>query len=257
MSTEKVELSTGDNNPSLEEQANTTQNNTVVTDDNRVSVSETNTTEDTRPEWLPEKFKSAEDLAKAYSELEKKQSTPEPTQPQEPEDKTYENETTPNAMDKFYNEYAQEGALSEKSYNELEGMGLSKDLVDGYIAGQMAIADNDVSTVHNLVGGKDNYSKVIEFASQNLSEAEKDAFNSTLDTGSIEQVKFAVQAIASRAGINAEQPQQMINGDSVETSSDVFESVAQVTEAMNDKRYESDPAYRKKVAEKIARSTQI
>ena len=32
-------------------------------------------------------------------------------------------------------------------------------------AGQMAIADNDVATVHNLVGGKDNYSKVIEFAS--------------------------------------------------------------------------------------------
>ena len=257
MSTEKVELSTGDNNPSLEEQANTTQNNTVDTDDTRVSVSETNTTEDTRPEWLPEKFKSAEDLAKAYSELEKKQSTPEPIQPQEPEDKTYENETTPNAMDKFYNEYAQEGELSEKSYNELESMGLSKDLVDGYIAGQMAIADNDVATIHNLVGGKDNYSKVIEFASQNLSEAEKDAFNSTLDNGSIEQVKFAVQAIASRAGINAEQPQQMINGDSVETSSDVFESVAQVTEAMNDRRYETDPAYRKKVAEKIARSTQI
>ena len=121
----------------------------------------------------------------------------------------------------------------------------------------MAIADNDVATIHNLVGGKDNYSKVIEFASQNLSEAEKDAFNSTLDNGSIEQVKFAVQAIASRAGINAEQPQQMINGDSVETSSDVFESVAQVTEAMNDRRYETDPAYRKKVAEKIARSTQI
>ena len=26
-----------------------------------------------RPSWLPEKFKSAEDMAKAYSELEKKQ----------------------------------------------------------------------------------------------------------------------------------------------------------------------------------------
>ena len=29
-------------------------------------------TEDNRPEWLPEKFKSAEDMASAYSELEKK-----------------------------------------------------------------------------------------------------------------------------------------------------------------------------------------
>ena len=53
------------------------------------------------------------------------------------------------------------------------------------------------------------------------------------------------------------EPQQMINGDSVETLSDVFESVAQVTEAMNDPRYDKDPAYRKQVEDKIARSTGI
>ena len=29
-----------------------------------------------RPEWLPEKFKTPEDLAKSYSELEKKLSSP-------------------------------------------------------------------------------------------------------------------------------------------------------------------------------------
>ena len=45
-----------------------------------------------KPEGLPEKFNSVEELVKSYSELEKKQSTPEPIQPQEPEDKTYENE---------------------------------------------------------------------------------------------------------------------------------------------------------------------
>ena len=79
--------------------------------------------------------------------------------------------------------------------------------------------------------------KVIDFAKTNLTEAEQNAFNDTLDNGSIEQVKFAVQAIASRAGINSEQPQSMINGDSIETASDIFESSAQVIEAMNDPRY--------------------
>ena len=111
--------------------------------------------------------------------------------------------------------------------------------------------------VHNLVGGADNYSKLIEFAKTNLSEAEQNAFNDTLETGSIEQVKFAVQGIASRAGINAEQPQSMINGDSIETASDIFESSAQVIEAMNDPRYAKDPAFRKQVEDKIARSTAI
>ena len=38
---------------------------------------------------------------------------------------------------------------------------------------------------------------------------------------------------------------------------DSFESVSQVTEAMNDPRYDKDPAYRKKVTDKIARSSVI
>ena len=34
------------------------------------SVAATNTTPDTRPDWLPEKFATAEDMAKSYGELE-------------------------------------------------------------------------------------------------------------------------------------------------------------------------------------------
>ena len=79
----------------------------------------------------------------------------------------------------------------------------NKNLVDGYIAGQEAIANSEVQTIHNLVGGADNYSRVIDYAKTNLNEAEQNAFNETLETGSIEQVKFAVQGIASRAGIGS------------------------------------------------------
>ena len=260
MSTQKQEISLDTSNMSLEEQAKTqTETQAVVSnDETRVEVSETDnttrSTDEVRPDWLPEKFKSAEDLAKAYSELEKKQS--EPVE-QPAEDATYENETTPQPMDKFYTEYQEQGGLSEKSYEELGKMGLNKELVDGYIAGQEAIANTEVQQIHNLVGGQENYTKVIDFAKTNLSEVEQNAFNETLETGSIEQVKFAVQAIASRAGVNSEQPQSMINGDTIETASDTFESSAQVIEAMNDKRYQTDPAYRKKVEDKIARSTAI
>ena len=136
-------------------------------------------------------------------------------------------------------------------------MGLDKSLVDGYIAGQQSIANTEVQQIHNTVGGEANYTKVIDYAKTSLTEAEQTAFNDTLDNGSIEQVKFAVQAIASRAGVNAEQPQSMINGDSIETNSDIFESSAQVIDAMNDPRYAKDPAFRKLVEEKIARSTAI
>ena len=260
MSTVKEEISLEKSEVTLEEQAKTQAETqaVVANDETRVEVSEADntvkSTDDVRPEWLPEKFKNAEDLAKAYSELEKKQSTPEE---QPAEDKTYENETNQKGMDKFYSEYQEQGSLSENSYEELNKMGLDKSLVDGYIAGQEAIANTEVQAVHNLVGGSNNYNKVIEYAKTNLSDVEQEAFNDTLETGSIEQVKFAVQGIASRAGIGSEQPQQMIDGDSVETTSDTFESSAQVINAMNDPRYANDPAYRKKVEDKIARSTAI
>ena len=254
MSTQTQELTIDTNsNVSLEEQAKQQESQATNETDVKVSEVANNTvksTDETRPEWLPEKFKNAEELAKAYGELEKKQSAPEPQTEPQPSEQTM-------GLDKYYEEYSENKGLSDKSYDELAKMGLDKGLVDGYIAGQEAIANQEVAMVHDMVGGEDNYSKVIEYAKANLSDAEQKAFNETLDTGSIEQVKFAVQAIASRAGVNSEAPQQMIKGDSVETDSDVFESVAQVTEAMNDPRYAKDPAFRKKVEEKIARSTGI
>lgn len=259
MSTQTVEIKSDDTNISLEEQAKQVEQNQtleVSEDGTRVEVKSNDetskSTDETRPEWLPEKFASAEDLAKAYSELEKKQSSSqEPTK-----EDTQELSTEPSpTMEKFYTEYSQNGELSEKSYEELSKMGLDKNLVDGYIAGQQAIANSEVKMIHDTVGGEENYSKVIEYAKNNLTEAEQNAFNETLDTGSIEQVKFAVQAIANRAGISGEQPQQMINGDTNDVSVDVFESVAQVTEAMNDPRYANDPAYRKQVELKLAKSS--
>jgi hypothetical protein len=259
MSTEKQEISLEQTNPSLEEQAKQLKETQAVVsnDETRVEVSEadntTRSTDEVRPDWLPEKFKNAEDLAKAYSELEKKQSVPEEPNTQQMRADAEASE----GMDKFYNEYQEQGSLTEQSYEELNKMGLDKTLVDNFIAGQEAIANNDVQEVHKVVGGADNYNKLIEYAQSNLSEVEQNAFNETLETGSIEQVKFAVQGIASRAGIGSEQPQTMINGDSIDTVSDTFESSAQVINAMNDPRYANDPAYRKKVEDKIARSTAI
>jgi len=268
MSTDKVELTLDENtNTSIEEESKTQENTTVATDETRVSVSENDntvkSTDEVRPEWLPEKFANAEDLAKAYSELEKKQST-EPNDPsmqqmradaEAKEDKTFENETA-SGMDKYYNEFQEKGELTSNSYEELSKMGLDKSLVDGYITGQKAIADGEVKQIHDTVGGQENYTKVIEFA-QTLEKPEQDAFNQTLDNGSIEQVKMAVQAIASRAGVSGQPQSKMIDGDTIGTASDTFESVAQVTEAMNDPRYAKDPAFRKLVETKLARSSQL
>ena len=62
----------------------------------------------------------------------------------------------------------------------------------------------------------------------------------------------------ARAGMSPDNPQQsLFEGDTENVATDVFKSVAQVTEAMNDPRYSKDPAFRKEVEDKLARSSVI
>ena len=65
-----------------------------------------------------------------------------------------------------------------------------------------------------------------------------------------------VLAAIEQMGHNTKHP-ELFEGTSDQVSPDAFESVAQVTDAMNDPRYDKDPAYRKKITDKIARSTVI
>ena len=270
MSTERVEINPDNTEKSLEQsqqdlakQGINTNEGVVNNNGERVNISEPNTNvqsseQEVRPNWLPEKFKSAEELAKAYSELEKRMSSPEEEQTTEPVEQTTEEPVETQQLDKYYDEFIENNQLSDKSYQELDALGLPKDLVDGYIAGQKALADNDVSEVQNVVGGQENYAQLLEWSSQNLNQAEKDAFNDTIDNGSTEQVKIAVQGLMARAGMSPNNTQQdMFEGNVNVTNSDSFGSIAQVTEAMNDPRYKNDPAYRKEVEEKLANSTVI
>ena len=75
-------------------------------------VAEDNLSE--RPEWLPEKFNSAEDMAKSYSELEKKMSAPK-----EEAAETETPKSEPVSFTKFADEYAEAGELTADSFTEL------------------------------------------------------------------------------------------------------------------------------------------
>ena len=273
MSTERVEIKPDNTNESLEQSAEKLKNDGIdVSKDNAVNSDGTSvkvvdnpkegtSTEDKteRPEWLPEKFQNAQELAKAYGELEKQFSS-RPKEEVKEDVKIPEKATEPqaNSLDKFYNEYAEKGSLSEESYQDLAKQGLDKTLVDGYIEGQKALADNHTKAIHDTVGGKERYADLMDWASKNLTEGEQTAFNNMVDGGSMDEAKLAVQGLMTKAGVtvNPNQP-SLFEGTSDVTPNDAYESVSQVTDAMNDPRYEKDPAYRKKVVDKLARSTVI
>ena len=208
-----------------------------------------------RPEWLPEKFKNAEELSKAYTELEKQYSgrQKEETKPEEAKQ-----EVQQKGLEKFYTEFAETGALSENSYAELAKQGLDKGLVDSYIEGQRLVADTQTKQVQDVAGGKERYAELVEWAGKNLSEAEQTTFNNMVDSGDIEQAKFAVQGLMAKANVNYNPNQpDLFEGTSDVTSPNAFTSVSQVTDAMNDPRYEKDPSFRKEVEDKLARSKVI
>ena len=267
MSTDRLEVKPDDsNNETLEQSAEKLKEQGVdISKDLSVNPNgegievrepkvETESTEE-RPEWLPEKFQNAEELAKAYGSLEKEFSNRDKEEVK-PTEEVKADEAPQAGLDKYYNEFAETGELAEKSYTELSKLGLDKTLVDSYIEGQKLVADTNSKSIQDIAGGKEEYTELVDWASKNLSPAEVKVFNDMVEGGDIETAKFAVQGLMTKSGAVSKTP-SLFEGTSDAISKDAFASVAQVTEAMNDPRYDKDPAYRKMVEDKIGRSTVI
>ena len=203
-----------------------------------------------RPEWLPEKFSSAEDMAKAYAELENKQSSGSEEEAETSESVEETSTGTPDIVSIANDEYIESGELSQDTYNQLGEMGISKEMVDSYIAGQEAIVDKQSNDIFNTIGGKSEYEAMSEWAGQNLDDADLEAYNQTVESGTIEQAKFAVRALYQQyKGGNPVTPMQgSTNGSAVAP----FTSRAQVTQAMRSKQYQTDAGYRQEIQQRLA-----
>lgn len=218
-----------------------------------------------RPGWLPEKFKSVEDMAKAYQELEKKLGAPKdapaaeaPKTPENPLEIKPEDakETVENAgldFDALEAEYMAKGTLSEASYERLEKAGIPRPIVDSYVAGIQAQARTLELEAYSAVGGEAQYKAMASWAASNLTQAEKDAFNAAT-AGTKEQLMFAIQGLhAKYTAANGREP-ALLNAPNGVASGPIFRSVAEMTTAMSDPRYQNDPAYRNDVQERLMRS---
>jgi len=79
------------------------------------------TTEAERPEWLPEKFKTGEDLAKGYAELQKKFSQGKHKAPEEYDVSAFADANIPEDDELFntYKDWAKENGISQNAFEEL------------------------------------------------------------------------------------------------------------------------------------------
>ena len=214
-----------------------------------------------KPEGLPEKFKSVEDLAKSYQELEKKLGDSQSKETEVSKDTNSDLDIAEKAvktaglnMDTLASEYAEKGELDEKSYEALEKAGIPKDYVNQFIEGQKAIADQQATSIKNMVGGADAYAEMSNWAAENMSDEEKSAYNTAVNSKDLETAKLAVVGLKAKfEKANGNEP-NLLEGKGTVSGEKGYASWAEVTRAMSDDRYSKDPAYQALVKEKLSKS---
>ena len=245
-------------------------------------------------ELLAGKYKNAEDLEKAYVELQKKlgdkdgvsqegQETQEVETEESDDPQLYKEDGSVNyeSVSRDYGEtlstlfkeknvdpysiadhfYKNNGQISQEMHDQLTGAGIAKEAVDAYLSGRAKdmgmnsqIAQTDINSIYQSVGGEQKYKTLMNWASQNLSQDSINSFDNLVNTGDANSIQLAVNGLVAQYQNDNGYEGRMLTGKAAKTNTDVYQSQAQLVEAMADPRYDRDPAYREAVREKLDRS---
>ena len=227
---------------------------------------------------LAGKYKTAEELEKAYGELQKKlgekgsedsettgESDDTPESKEETEEKEEAKETSPAV--ELINEASAEywdndQKLSPETIEKFSSM-ITTDLLNGYLevqknepAGDSVpdLTEADINVVKNSVGGESEYGKIVSWAKENMPDADSKAFDDLVSTGNVGAIRLAAQGLQAKYNDANGYEGRMLSGKSPKTSEDTFRSQAELVRAMSDPRYDDDPAYRQDVIAKLDRS---
>ena len=139
----------------------------------------------------------------------------------------------------------------------------STDLVNAYLEIQQSnpqaqvnyeMSDAQVNAVQNAAGGEANYQAVTDWAANNLSESEINAFDSVVDTGNVAAIGIAFQGLQSKYNDANGYEGRMLQGRQPSQTGNAFRSQAELVAAMGDPRYDNDPAYRADVIQRLDQS---
>lgn len=209
------------------------------------------------------KFKTQADLEKAYTELEKKQGTKPAETPAETPAAPTPAQASKVVQDAgldltaLSREVAENGELSAESLAKLEAKGIKKDVVDSYIEGQKAVAQQITTEVQSVAGGAEEYGKILDWVQAEYTDEQVQAFNEAVNSGNKNLAKLAVRGVVADYQAAMGTDGQPVKGDSANGFSGAkpFESQAEVIAAMRDQRYkDGDVAYVRSVEARIANS---
>jgi hypothetical protein len=243
-----AETFTYDNSPDTE----------VLTDEEQDSLAVGEELMEQQDNLLAGKYKNAEDLESAYLELQKKLGEGDEESEEEMED-AEEFESTPatDMISAASQEFAESGELTPETRDALAELD-SSELLDAYMSlaqpPSADLTDSDVSSLKASVGGEESYNQITGWAAEALSEVELEAFNTTVDSGSLAQIQMVMAGLQARYQAENGYEGTQLQGKAPSNSRDTFRSQAEVVEAINDPRYDRDPAYRNDILMKLERS---
>ena len=221
------------------------------------------------------KFKSAEDLEKAYLELQKKlgqkedevvdsasDSAPDDSAPEEVEETqspvSKRVDFLKEASDEYY---SNDNELKPETIQKLKEMP-SEELIEAYlelqknnpVAKAQPLSDDAAKTIVDSVGGQDAYNDTLAWAADNLKPEEVAAYDNVVNSGNKDAIFFAVQALNQRYKDSVGFEGQQISGKAPKSTVKGFRSNAELANAISDPRYRNDPAYRYDIEQKLAAS---
>ena len=218
------------------------------------------------------KYKSAQELEKAYIELqaklgEKKEETETETASAEeqPEDTPKMSEGATLITDASKEYFDNGNKLSPETMAKFSSMS-SQDLIKAYMevsqnpefqqqgAPPAEITTAQINQIKNSAGGEQQYAQIVNWAKTNLPQDQIVAFDEVVNTGSVQAIQLAVSGLKAEYDSANGVECRMVTGKAPQNSGDVFRSQQELVAAMNDPRYDRDPAYRQDVIQKLDRS---
>jgi hypothetical protein len=225
------------------------------------------------------KYKSAEELEKAYLELQRKlgeKGTTEEEVEAEETDEQVSEEASEEGDDAEADEDISEALQTlVAASNEFDEGGLSQDTIEklsqldsrtlvetwaDYIKSQRdqvqqaQLTEEQAASIRDAVGGADNYQQMLGWAADNLSPDEIAAYDGVMNGGDYGAMYWAAQGLKSRFASEAGYEGARYSGARAPKADPGFRSQAELARAISDPRYKDDPAYRIDVQDKLARS---
>jgi hypothetical protein len=174
---------------------------------------------------LAGKFNDTKSLEQAYLSLQKKLGEPR-DEPEVGEEQEQE-ETAADSQEEQTESTKDSGKLTEKQANQL----------------------------FDMVGGESTYKDMLSWAGESLSQEEIEMYDSVMADGNANSIYFAVQALQNKYTDSVGKDGQLLTGKRSATQQDAqFRSQQELVAAMNDPRYDNDPAFRDDVMRKLTNS---